>query len=91
MPALERAFYDEVIGDLCALPPTVLVVESVTHYGAEGRRPFDSARRIYRQDERFARLWTAYAPADRVGAFSVYVARAQPTCGISEPQPATGR
>jgi hypothetical protein len=90
MPAIERAFYDEVIGDLCARPPTVLIVESVTHYAADERRPFDLLA-YYGQDVRFARLFAAYAPVDRVGAFSVYVPRTPPGCAQQNSQAAAGR
>jgi hypothetical protein len=79
MPALERAFYDEVIGDLCDRPPTVLIVESVTHYGPGGRRPFDLVA-YYSQDARFLQLFGAYEPVDQVGAFSVLVPRKPPVC-----------
>jgi hypothetical protein len=79
MPSLERAFYDEVIDDLCARPPTLLVVESVTHYAAGVRRPFDLLG-YYRQDPRFARLLSSYEPVDRVGAFDVLLPRQRPGC-----------
>jgi hypothetical protein len=84
MPPLERAFYEEVVGDLCRRPPTILVVETVTHYGPQGRRPFDLLT-YYGQDPRFARLLNAYAPIGRVGAFSVSAARVQPSCALQPP------
>jgi hypothetical protein len=79
MPALEHAFFDEVIADLCARPPAVLIVESVTQEGAGGRRPFDLVS-YYSQDARFQHLFAAYEPVDRVGAFSVLVPRTPPSC-----------
>jgi hypothetical protein len=87
MPPIERAFYDEVIGDLCARPPTLLIVESVTHYDANERRPFDLAG-YYGQDPRFARLFSAYLPGDRVGAFTVYRPQRPPSCAGIDGQPA---
>lgn len=72
MPPLERRLYDEIIGDLCAAPPAMLVVETVTHQGPGGRRPFDLLT-YYRQDRRFARLFASYRPVTRTGAFTAYV------------------
>jgi hypothetical protein len=85
MPPLERTFYEEIIGDLCDRPPSVLVVEKVTHYGAQGRRPFDLLT-YYGQDPRFARLLNAYEPIGQVGAFAVNSARATPSCWAHAPE-----
>jgi hypothetical protein len=85
MPPIERAFYDEVIGDLCARPPTLLIVETVTHYSANERRPFDLVS-YYAQDPRFARLFGAYVPGDRVGAFTVYRPQSPPSCAATDSQ-----
>jgi len=83
MPALEGEFYEEIITDLCSRPPAVLIVESLTHYGPGGRRPFDVLA-YYRQDPRFEHLFSAYRPVGQVDAFRAYVSSGDASCTLDE-------
>jgi hypothetical protein len=59
MPALERAFYEEIIGDLCRTPPRLLLAEVAAPQSPAGRRALDLVS-YYRKDARFERLFRAY-------------------------------
>ena len=79
MPPLERAFYDEIIGDLCAVPPRLLIIERASPLAPAGRRALD-LESYYGQDARFARLFGAFRVQSDVGPFMVYKAIAPPVC-----------
>jgi hypothetical protein len=79
MPPLERAFYEEIIDDLCAVPPQLLVIERASPLAPAGRRALD-LESYYGQDARFARLFGAYRVQADVGPFMVYKAISTPVC-----------
>lgn len=79
MPPLERAFYDEIIDDLCALPPRLLVIERASPRAPAGRRALD-LESYYGQDPRFARLFAAFRVQSDVGPFMVYKAISPASC-----------
>jgi hypothetical protein len=79
MPPLERAFYDEIIDDLCTLPPRLLVIERASPLAPAGRRALD-LESYYGQDPRFARLFGAFRVQSDVGPFMVYKAISPPVC-----------
>ncbi len=81
MGAIERAFFDQIVSDLCANPPELLVVEPPIARAAPGRRSLDLLA-YYGQDPRFARLRSGYADLTVVGPFVVLArAGAPPSCG----------
>ena len=80
LPALERKYYEEVIEDLCARPPRLLIVEPPIAHAPVGRRALDLIA-YYRQDPRFARLFTSYAPVATVGSFVAYSRTGAASCG----------
>ena len=79
MPRLERDFYEEVIGDLCAAPPDLLLVERADPRAPGGRRALDLAA-YYSQDGRYARLARGYEPLTVLGPFSVFKRTAGASC-----------
>jgi hypothetical protein len=79
MPPLERAFYDEIIGDLCATPPRLLIIERASPQAPAGRRALD-LESYYGQDARFSRLFGAYRVQADVGPFMVYKAISPASC-----------
>ncbi len=79
MPALEREFYEEVIGDLCRTPPRLLLVEIAAPQAPAGRRALDLVA-YYRQDGRFARLFGAYEPVGTIAPFVVFKVTGPVTC-----------
>jgi hypothetical protein len=79
MGRLERQFFDQILDDICADPPRLLVVEPPIPSAPPGRRSVDLVR-YYSQDERFARLFRAYAPIDTIGSFTVHLRRAPASC-----------
>jgi hypothetical protein len=79
MPALERKFYDEIIDDLCAVPPRLLIIERASPLAPAGRRALD-LESYYGQDARFARLFGAFRVQSDVGPFTIYKAISQPVC-----------
>jgi hypothetical protein len=79
MPSLERKYFEEIIDDLCARPPRILVVEPPVR-GPPGRRSLDLLA-YYAQDPRVARLITGYTPIDRNGPFVAYSRASDASCG----------
>jgi hypothetical protein len=79
MLPLERAFYEEILTDLCAAPPKLLVIERPSPLAPAGRRAIDLVA-YYGQDGRFSRLFTIFQPLTDVGPFAVYKASKEPTC-----------
>ncbi len=71
MSGLERQFYDEVVGDLCADPPALLLVEPPLQRAPAGRRALDLTA-YYAQDSRYQNLWRSYQRLDTLGPFVVY-------------------
>lgn len=80
MPPLERQYFDQIVGDLCAHPPDVLIVEPPVPTLPAGGRSLDLLP-YYRQDPGFNRLFTAYSPIGRAGPFAVFAASAGASCG----------
>jgi hypothetical protein len=83
MPPLERAFFEEIILDLCRTPPRLLLVEVAAPLAPAGRRALD-LEAYYRQDARFARLFESYQPVTTVTPFVVYKAAGGASCATLE-------
>jgi len=81
MAPLERRFFEEIVTDLCATPPGILLVEPPVAGAPEGRRTLDLVA-YYQQDARFRRLFDAYTPLTRLGTFIVYTGRAGASCRV---------
>jgi hypothetical protein len=79
MPPLERAFYEEILTDLCGAPPKLLIVERPSPQAPAGRRALDLVA-YYGQDRRFSRLFAAFQPLTDVGPFTVYKPGGDPSC-----------
>jgi hypothetical protein len=79
MSPLERGFYDEVVSDLCARPPSLLLIESASPRAPLGRRGLDLGA-YYGQDARFRRLFSAYDRVSAIGPFAVFKRVRQSTC-----------
>jgi hypothetical protein len=79
MLPLERAFYEEILADLCAAPPKLLIIERPSPQAPAGRRALDLVA-YYGQDQRFSRLFGVYQSLTEVGPFTVYKPTQQPTC-----------
>jgi hypothetical protein len=80
MPELERRFYEEIVSDLCAQPPGVLLIETSMPRAPASRRVLDLAA-YYGQDSRFARMFAAYDPVSSVGPFTVFSRVKPASCG----------
>jgi hypothetical protein len=70
MSPLERRFFDDIVSDLCARPPQVLLFEEPLPAAPAGRRALD-LRAYYSQDPGAARLFGAYETRQSLGAFTV--------------------
>jgi hypothetical protein len=81
MAPVERAFYDEVIGDLCARPPDLLMIEAAPPRAPLGRRALDLAA-YYGQDGRFQRLSEAYDPLETIGQFLLFKRARTASCEL---------
>ena len=79
MPPLEREFYEEIVTDLCATPPRLLIIERAPPVAPAGRRALD-LESYYGQDARFARLFSAFRVQSDVGPFTTYKAVSPPSC-----------
>jgi hypothetical protein len=79
MPPLERAFFDEIVSDLCRTPPRLLMVETGAPVAPGGRRAFDLIA-YYGQDPRAARLFSSYRPLAEVAPFAVLKPDGRATC-----------
>jgi hypothetical protein len=79
MPALERLYFRQIVDDLCARPPRLLIVEPPVQEAPAGGRSLDLVS-YYRQDEGFDRLFSAYAPVTRVGPYVVYLREGAGSC-----------
>jgi hypothetical protein len=71
MSSLERKYFDEIVSDLCARPPGLLLVEPPIPRAPIGRRSLDLLA-YYRQDARFDRLFASYSPNGSVSSFTAY-------------------
>ena len=80
MDRLERKYFDQVVEDLCARPPRLLVVEPPLEAG-RGPGSIDLIA-YYSQDERFVRLFAAYKTRGTFGPFVAYVQSGEGTCAI---------
>ena len=70
MAPLERTFFDQVVEDLCRLPPHLLAIERAAPAAPAGRRALD-LQAYYSQDAKAKRLLDAYHPAGSVGPFTL--------------------
>lgn len=80
MDPLEQQYFGQIVDDLCARPPRMLVVEPPLEAG-RGPGSLDLVA-YYSQDGRFARLFAGY---DRRGAFGPFVAYVRSGEGSCEP------
>jgi hypothetical protein len=71
MPPLERRFFDEVVSDLCAAPPDLLLVESAGSPAQPAWPAFD-IESYYGQDTRYRMLLRAYERRAPLGPFFVF-------------------
>ena len=72
MSAMERRYFTEVVDNLCAAPPSVLIIEPPIPRAPAGRRSLDLVA-YYGQDPRFKRLFSGYTPIAWLGlSFTVY-------------------
>lgn len=68
----ERRYFTEVVDNLCAAPPSVLIIEPPIPRAPEGRRSLDLVA-YYGQDPRFKQLFSNYAPIGWLGrSFTIY-------------------
>jgi hypothetical protein len=88
MPAVERAFYEEIIGDLCARPPDVLMIEAPQPRAPLGRRALDLSA-YYGQDDRYGRLSASYDPLPPIGQFLLFKRARVASCEALPEPPAT--
>jgi hypothetical protein len=79
MSELEKRQVDEVIEDLIAFRPVVVVVDDRTDKQAFGKTQFDFLTYFLR-DPRFAQAWRAYEYRGNVEKFAVFGLRT-PTAG----------
>jgi len=79
MEPLERQYFEQVVGDLCAQPPRMLVVEPPPPADRRGPRSIDLLA-YYAQDERFDHLLAAFEPHESFGPFTAYVRRVEASC-----------
>ena len=79
MDPLERQYFEQVIVDLCASPPQMLVIEPPPQFRRGGFGSLDLLA-YYRQDDRFGRLLSSYELRETFGPFTVYVNRGAPSC-----------
>jgi|SRR5579871_1113169 len=82
MDAMEREWFQEIVDDLCAKPPQLLLVEPPVPGAPVGRRTLDLVA-YYRQDPRFDRLFQAYASKGTLGTFTIYEPAVTPSCGVA--------
>jgi len=81
MPPLERKYFDQIVDDLCADPPGLLLIEPHVF----GVHKFDLLG-YYRQDARFDRLFAAYKPIQTIGSpLAAYVPAIAATCEQQRP------
>jgi hypothetical protein len=71
MSAMERRYFTEVVDNLCAAPPSVLIIEPPIARAPAGRRSLDLVA-YYGQDPRFKKLFAGYAPIGWLGSFTIY-------------------
>jgi hypothetical protein len=79
MGPAERELFDQVVSDLCARPPALMIVEPPMARPRPGQRSLDLTA-YYSQDPRFARLWSGYSPVEAVGLLTVYKHLASTAC-----------
>jgi hypothetical protein len=79
MSPLERQYFEQVVADLCANPPEILIIEPAIPAAPPARGALDLVA-YFRQDSRFDRLFAAYSPTDPVGPFRSYVSRSTASC-----------
>ena len=71
MSATERRYFTEVVDNLCAAPPSVMIIEPPIPRAPAGRRSLDLVA-YYGQDPRFKRLFAGYSPIGWLGSFTIY-------------------
>jgi hypothetical protein len=79
MPALERRFFDDIVDDLCASPPSLLAIEQTPPAAPAGRRSLD-LRAYYSQSPKARRLLDAYHVQGTLGPFSLLTPATTATC-----------
>jgi len=71
MSEMERRYFTEFVDNLCAAPPSVLIIEPPIPRAPAGRRSLDLVA-YYGQDPRFKRLFSGYTPIGFLGSFTIY-------------------
>lgn len=79
MPPLEKQFFEEVVEDLCATPPRLLVVDQPPESALAGRRALDF-QAYYAQHPSARPLLASYKPAGAVGSYLLLVPDGRPSC-----------
>ena len=86
MPPLERKYFEQVVSDLCADPPRLLIVEPPPQAVRAGAGSLDLTA-YYSQDERFARLFGTFIRHGSVGPFVLYLRMSDFSCNLSRMWP----
>jgi len=84
MPPIERRYFDQIVDDLCRRPPRLLVIQPPVQGAPAGGRAIDLVE-YYRQDARFARLFSGYDETGTLDTFTFYT-REDGSCEISGPR-----
>jgi hypothetical protein len=71
MSETERRYFTEFVDNLCAAPPSVLIIEPPIPRAPAGRRSLDLVA-YYGQDPRFKQLFSGYTPIAFLGSFTIY-------------------
>ncbi|MGE5359864.1 MAG: hypothetical protein ACM3NQ_12675 [Bacteroidales bacterium] len=79
MSPVERRFFEEIVGDLCAAPPDLLIIEAPLDRAPAGWRALD-LNAYYGRAQRYRRLLTSYAPLTTVAQFVVFKRTAPASC-----------
>jgi hypothetical protein len=79
MTELERQFFDDIVNDLCASPPTLVAIEQTMPTAPAGRRSLD-LRAYYGQSPKARRLLDAYHVQGTLGPFTLLAPSAPASC-----------
>ena len=79
MTELERQFFDDIVDDLCASPPTLLAIEQAMPAAPAGRRSLD-LRSYYGQSPKARHLLDAYHVQGTLGPFTLLMPAGPASC-----------
>jgi len=80
MSALERRYFGDIVDDLCRTPPRLLVIQPPVPSLPAGGRAIDLVA-YYRQDPRFARLFSGYDETGSLDTFVFFTRQRDVPCG----------